>query len=894
MGNWKRLLTIAVIALAILTGIALAVGISLVDFIIDYWWFNSLDYGNYFWLRVLYRYILSGGVTVFFFLIFFLNFWAASRFLGVDDEALTELAEPEEIRATQSILALFQTGSLRVYTPLSLILAVMVAAPFYHHWEDALLFLFGPESAVRDPVFGESVSFYLFRLPIFDLVQHELQLTSSILVIAIAILYWITHKLIPGDGLSWPMGARVHISILVFVTALIAAWGFILDEHDLLYVDTHEPIYFGPGFIELRYLLPLIWLAAIALMVGSGFAIAYMQSGKGLKGLVASVLLFVLAVVLRNVDFVPKALDRFLVKPNPVKVERVFMENNIKATQAGYGLDRIKEVDMTAAQGTDLLDPHLREQLHNIPVWDPEFLDDVYQQLQGIRPYYHFSDADVGRYKVNGRIEQVNLSAREVNLERLPAEAQNWENRHLRYTHGYGAVVSPAAQSGDEPMKWFLRDLNLQSDVGITIEKPDIYFGTESLDYALVPNRLDIVDISSFDLESSRNYSGSGGIPISSLVRKFLVALHLRDEKLFFSLNIDGNSKLQIRRNIVERIKSLTPYLALDQDPYLVVTPKRLYWIQDAYTTSNWYPVSKTTQFQFKSDAKPTSFNYIRNSVKVVVDAFDGTVDYFVSEPSDPIIQGYRSAYPGLFKDVSAMPPLLREQLRFPRDMFSISMGIYAKYHQSEAALFYQQAETWDFAKIDQTPVKPYYLTTYLEGFQSLENFVLLGPMTPIGRENLSALAIAGNVETQEPGPDYKQGVVIYKFSREVQVDGPAQVSALIDQDPEISRLFSLWDQRGSHVQRGRIIVLPVGRSLVYVQPIYLVSTGNIKIPELTRVIVSMGNIVVMDTSLELAVDRLEGRIREMQPELGKPGAPATVPKDARLPSAGPSAGPTP
>ena len=618
MGNWKRLLTITAAVLFGLAVLGVIAGISLTHFLMDYWWFSSLEYGGYFWLRVLYRYILSGSVTIFFFLIFFLNFWAASRYLGVDQEDFLEMSRSPSGTRSLNLLRLFQTGSLQVYTPLSLILAIMIAAPFYQHWEDALLFAFGPDANVLDPVYGEDVSFYLFRLPIFDLIQSEMLVTSIVLVTAVTILYWIEHHLVPYERREWPIGAKFHLGGLIFVTALITAWGFALDRYDLLYQAKHEPIFFGPGFVEMRYILPLIWISVLTLIIGAACGIAYVQVGRGLKGLIACAVLFLLAFGLRHTEFIPKMLDRFVVKPNPVKVEREFMANNIKATQSAYDLNRIRTLNVTAEWSPETIDPHLREHLHNIPIWDPEFLDDVYQQLQGIRPYYNFTDVDVGRYSIKGVTEQVNLAAREINIDKLPPEAQNWENTHLRYTHGFGAVITPAAQSGDEPMQWFLRDLNLQSDVGFSIEKPDIYFGAENLQYAVVPNKLKIVDISSFDMVSSQNYTGKDGVQISSLFRKLITAIYFRDEKLFFSVNIDGNSKVLFRRNITERIKTLTPYLALDGDPYIVVTPKRIFWVQDAYTTSSWYPVSKSSSYKFKGDEAEREFNYIRNSVKIV------------------------------------------------------------------------------------------------------------------------------------------------------------------------------------------------------------------------------------------------------------------------------------
>jgi uncharacterized membrane protein (UPF0182 family) len=877
MRNWKRLLIIVAATALGLAIVLLASGIALTGFIVDYWWHQELGYGGYFWLKLLYRYILSGAVTLFFFLIFFLNFWAASGFLGVDSDTFANLGRTESTRR-QRLLRLFQTGSLQVYTPLSLLLAIAIAIPFYRQWEKALLFVFAPKAGTSDPVFGQDVSFYLFSYPIFQLIQFELLMASIILTTAIAVLYSLEHRLLPGRAKSWPAGARIHLTGLVLVTALIVAWGFMLERFQLLYTDVHEPVFFGPGFVELRYYLPLIWLSIISLIgaVLAGLYAAHRSQGVTLAILLS--VLFVASLGLPHLGFIPRFIDRFIVKPNPVKTEREFMKNNIEATLAAYDLNNIKTIDITPGlPDEDVLDPELRAHLYNIPVWDPEFLDDVYQQMQGIRPYYHFTNVDIARYLINGRLEQVNLAAREVNIAPLPDAAKNWENTHLRYTHGFGAVVTPAAQDGETPMRWYLQGLNLQSNVGFSIEKPDIYFGEENLTYAIVPNKLNIVGIPSVDEESSYNYTGSGGVPISSLFRKLLLSLYFRDEKLFFSVNIGENSRALFHRNIVERIKTLTPFLSLDHDPYIVVTPKRTFWIVDAYTTSDWYPASKRSEIRFNRDAENQQFNYVRNAVKIVVDAFDGHVDYYVADPKDPIIQGYNKAYPGLFKDLNTLSPPLRDQLRYPKDMFTAQMSIYARYHQTTPELFYEQAETWDFPRVNDVLMKPFYFMTALEGYRSdQQSFILINPMTPIGRSNLSVLAVAGTPTVGAnvaPGMGYSKQIVLYKFSREIQVDGPAQVSALIDQDPEIARQFSLWDQKGSRVLRGRIIVLPVKRSVLYVQPVYIVSASGTRIPELQRIILSMGNVVVMDASLENGIRRLEQQLKNLRRQ-----APTTPP----------------
>jgi uncharacterized membrane protein (UPF0182 family) len=895
MQNWKRLLLIIVLTLAGLATLSLGLGLVFTDLIVDFWWHIELGLQEFFWLKLLYRYILAGIVTLFFFLIFFLNFWAASRFLGVDEDRLARLSRDEMTRR-QRILNLFQTGSIRVYIPLSLILAIGIAIPFYKEWHTALLFVFGPKSGVKDFFFGQDVSFFLFSYPVFQLIQKEMLIASIILTAAVTLLFFMEHRITAGRGKEWAPGAKVHLTGLAIVTVLIVAWGFILERYQLLYTEVHEPQFFGPGFVELNYYLPLIWMSVAALIGTTMAAIWFAHRGRGLATALSLGSIFLATLVARNISAIPEAIDRFIVKPNPVKTEVVSMKNNIDATLAAYDLNNITNIDiLPGLPADDVLDPELRSHLYNIPVWDPEFLDDVYQQLQGIRPYYHFTNVDVDRYLINGRLEQVNLAARENNISLLPPAAQNWENTHLRYTHGYGAVATPAAQDGQTSMHWYLQDLTMQSNGEFAVvQRPDIYYGEENLSYAIVPNKLDLVGIPSADEESSFNYTGSGGVPISSLFRKLLFALYFRDEKLFFSVNINGESKALFHRNVVERVRELTPFLKLDHDPYIVITPKRIFWVIDAYTISDWYPTSKRTSARFNRDEGEQQFNYIRNSVKIVVDAYDGRVDYYINDKSDPIIQGYNNAYPGLFKDITTMPPALKEHLRYPQDLFVNQMKIYARYHQTEPALFYEQAETWDFARANDAIVKPYYLTTALEGYQSeRHNFVLLNPMTPIGRSNLSVLAVAGTFAPgQEPvtpqGKANGKKIIMYRFNRESQVEGPAQVSALIDQDPDIARQLTLWDQRGSRVLRGRIIVLPVGRSVLYVQPVYIVSTSGTRIPELQRIILSMGNVVVMDASLENGIIELEKRLKAL-----RGSGPGRVPKETKPVTSPPAGGPS-
>lgn len=858
MRNWKLLPALIGAALVVALALYVAFYFVFLDFFVDLWWFRSLEFEAYFWLRLLYRFIFSGAVTLFFFAIFQFHFWVASRYLGLNppDEVLLD---DNKRRRFQRFAEVFMSGSAKVYTPISIALAIIIALPFYLQWEDALLFFFGRDAGIIDPVYGNDISFYLFSYPIFQLIQKELLLTAGVVFVATGVLYWLEHIFIPNQGQEFPLGAKLHLAVLFGFVALFVTWGFMLDRFSLLYSSDGEPIFFGPNFIDLRFRLPLIWLSIVAFLAITASVVFFVFSERhrSKTPIIISVASLIVILGLQQSNTIPELIEKFIVKPNFTRTEGESMRYNIDATMAAYGLNNIKTVDFTVNLDAtqDIEQWSTQKHFENIPVWDREFLIDSYQQLQGIRPYYRFPTVDEDRYVINGHFQQVNLAAREANIERMPKEAQNWENTHLRYTHGYGAVISPAAQDAGIPIVWYLRDLNLTSDVGFSVKYPDIYYGLENYQYAIVPNRLTTTDIAGTEPGEISNYNGNSGVPIPSYFRKLLFAFYFKDEKIFFSPNITAESKVLMRRNIDERISTLTPFLHLDKDPYLVVDQDRLYWIQDAYTLSNMYPVSKPAADDFLNGEH--KFNYIRNSVKIVVDAYDGSVDYYISEPKDPIINAYSRAYPGVFKKLEEMPANLLAHLRYPRDLYYMQMKIFAKYHQNTPEAFYEQAETWQYASAYGEAVLPYFITMDFERCNDREEFVMINPMTPIHRDNLSMVGVAGTLDENKCDNSYKPGITIFKFPKDVQVNGPSQVNALIDQNPEIAAQFTLWNQLGSEVKKGRMVILPMGHSILYVQPIYTLATKT-KMPELARVIVSIGNQVVMDKTLLAAFGRLK------------------------------------
>jgi uncharacterized membrane protein (UPF0182 family) len=441
------------------------------------------------------------------------------------------------------------------------------------------------------------------------------------------------------------------------------------------------------------------------------------------------------------------------------------------------------------------------------------------------------------------------LGAREIQFAKLPQSAQNWINLHLQYTHGQGVVMIPAAQAGDEFMTWFIKDIPPRSDYGLVSDQTSIYFGQENKPYVIVPNDAGETELTTGDDETIVHYGGQGGVAVNSIWRKLLLSIYFKDRNIFFTTKTNDRSQLLFRRNILERITHITPFLKLDQDPYVVTTPDRLYWIQDAYTLSNRYPIAPPVE---------EGFNYIRNSVKIVIDAYSGRVTYYLFDTDDPVAMAYDRMYPGLFQPAEALPDALKNHVRYPQDIFRIQVAIYAKYHQQNPERFYRQEDIWEFSKIAQgkelVPATPYFLTLDLIE-PGKEEFLLFMPMSPFGRDNLRAIMIAGS-----DGENYGK-IFAYRFRRDHQVYGPAQIQSLVNQDVIISEQFTLWNQEGSEVILGKMIIEPSGGSLLYIQPVYLQEEGRLKIPQLKRLIMAIDDAVVMAPSLEEAAVMLEAEL---------------------------------
>jgi uncharacterized membrane protein (UPF0182 family) len=847
------------LSLALVGALALLLVLSViwVNYLVDLWWFDSLGYGFYFWERLLYRYLIFAVVALPFFLIFVLNFRIALRYL-----VATRSSGPgEKDRRWRRLAGEFRRGSAWVYHPVALILGVLIALPLFRHWEGFLFYVFGRNAGVVDPVYGKDISYYLFSYPIYTLIQRRLLFAFLVLFFGLAVIYWLEHRLLSRMGKELPSAARWHLSLLILIVFLIEIWDFVLQRYSLLYDRNHQPLFFGPGFVQMYIVLPLIWQTLLILAPAALALIYVIHTRKHLRrGLVLAIVfggLFLFSLVGRYSTFLPGIAEKYLVKPNEFTRERSFIENNIRATLWAYKLHAVEIRNFKPETVLkDITTPGVEGILRNIPLWERKILEDVYLHLQALRTYYVFPRINVGRYRVSDRKQQVFLAARELDPSQLPAGGNNWINQHITYTHGFGAVMTPASQGAEEPITWFLQGIPPRSDYDFTIEQPRIYYGLGHYPYVICPNSDGEMDYPRGNENVLTDYRGKGGVSVSSLWRKCLFAFYFRDKDIFFTIKTVNASKILFRRNVRDRIRSLAPFLVLDRAPYLVVTEKGLYWIQDAYTTSSQFPNSTPC------DTDNGQINYMRNSVKIVVDAYNGTVDFYVADPEDPIIRAYDRMYPGLLKELSRMPGDILAHIRYPQDFFEIQMRMYADYHQTDPLVFYEQEDVWQFAKPrgdeEVGSSESYYVTLNLIEKDRLD-FLLLLPLVPQGRSNLRALAVGGCDE-----PHYGK-IVVYEFPKGELAYGPSQIAALINEQPAIAQEFTLWDQAGSHVSRGLMIILPVGKSVLYIQPVYLLAAGKTKIPQLARVIMSQGQVAVMESSLEEGYKTLEKVIKNLE-----------------------------
>lgn len=727
-------------------------------------------------------------------------------------------------------------------------------------WERVLLALNSQAFGVSDPLFGMNIGFFVFRLPflwalwyaIFAIVLINLAITAG------AYLFLQADRLIFGPeerdyaeiARSIPDRALAHLSALLGVLALLFSVRYLLDRYDLLYSATG--VVYGAGYTDVHARLPFLYVYA-----GAAFLVAFLlfafAAGKRSRRFVPMIGTIVVAVAVLGVVY-PSVVQQYSVAPNEIVMESPFISNNINYTLLAYGLDRVDErpfsVDYNLT-GDDLLANG--GTVKNIRLWDWRPLLSTYKQLQEIRLYYEFFDVDVDRYEIDGETRQVMLAARELSQDELPDQAKTWQNLHLFYTHGYGICMSPANAVTPEGLpELYVKNIPPGSDLGEMV-RPEIYYGEGQKDYVVVNTGLPEFDYPLGDENVYSSYSGTGGIKLDPLMR-LLMAYRLTSLKILLSDDVTANSRVMIHRNIIDRARTLAPFLAYDRDPYIVFADGRLYWIVDAYALTDRYPYSEPSG----------GFNYIRNSVKVVIDAYNGTVRYYVAL-DEPMVRAYQSIFPDLFSPLDSMPEELKNHLRYPVDLFSVQAGIYKNYHMNDPQVFYNREDAWDIPtevyEGDRETVEPYYVIMKTPGSDGGEEFMLILPFTPKSKNNMIAWMCAKSDQ-----PEYGD-LVVFKFSKDQLIYGPMQIEARIDQDTDISEQLTLWSQKGSSVIRGNLLVIPVEKSLLYVEPLFL-RAENSELPELKRVIVAYNGQVAMEETLEEALAKIFEFGSEATPEV--------------------------
>ena len=819
----------------------------------DYLWYEQLGFQSILLKEVFTKLILI-----------FSGWFIASSFLGINIYFANKISNgPIEYDVDGSILNLYKKITFWVYLVIILLFGLIAGLILSGSWLEILMFFNFQEFNELDPVFGRDISFYVFQLPVFHIIQGWV-LTISILSLIITGAVYLINSVIRGVKFEMNSSNWVQISLILAFIMFILSIGNFLSRWDIPL--TEGGLVDGALYTDINIKKTGLLVLSIVGIIISCILLAniYIKNNKIVFGSIISwfVLLTIVTILL------PMSIQRFVVRPAEYVKEAEYISRNIEFTKKAFGLNNIENIflpidDNTISQQTIAENS---ETINNIRLWDHKPLLSVYKQIQLIRPYYDFIDADVDRYEINSKSSQVLLSPREVAPEKLTEDARTWINQKLVYTHGIGFAMSPVTDFTLEGRpEFYAKDIpnnglipvkdhsNKNSEEEFVVSNPRIYYGENDYPYSIVNTKTKELDYQTDEGDLFRvNYWGSGGVVLDSTFKKLLYALEFRDLNILISGEITNKSLIQYRRSLKERISQIVPFLTLDADPYIVADKENLIWIQDAYTSSDKYPYS-----QYETYFEDDSINYIRNSVKVTVNAFEGDVNFYLWDEQDPIVLTYQKVFPDLFTSKSDISNHMKKHTRYPQDLFTLQAKIYSKYHMENTQNFYNDEDLWEFSKEkfgnkdDLKEVSPYYVIMKLPGQDSTE-FVQLIPYTPNQRKNL-----IGWLAARSDGENFGK-LLSFSFPKDRQIDGTEQVEARIDNDQDISAWFSLRCVEGSSCIRGNLLVVPLGGSILYAEPIYIQAEG-VDFPELKKVILASGEKVVMEDSLELALEALLG-----------------------------------
>ena len=865
MRQYRLVLLIAVLLVVFLILVPLlSSGIGL---LVDWMWFSRVGFHEIF-VTILATQVELGVACGGVFLLFVgFNLWAARTV--ANRSGYLKITRTIEVPAIQRLPAVF--GGLLWLG--AVLMAWIVGQWSATHWNDLLFATHAARITETDPIFGINLSFYLFRLPFLFFLFEFAIVTLLVCLLTSAMQYGIEGGIwISPAGLAVARNARAHLMVVGGLIFMLLAWRARLGMYDLVY--SPAGLVDGAGYTDIHVTWPVLWLQLGLCVVAAIAFFVKARTGEVRPALYAVGGLF--AVVIVGGLIVSPLFQRFVVVPSELEKEQPYIARGIEFTRQAYGLDKFDVRDFPAIQ--DLTAASIDQNvatMRNIRLWDHQPQLTTFQQLQEIRTYYDFAQVYNDRYTIHSQLREVSLSARELSADSLPDP--NWVNQHLIYTHGYGLCLGPVNESTPDGLPvLFIKDIPPVSSIDLKVTRPEIYYGQLPNDYAFVGTRAREFDYPSGEENVYTAYQGSGGIPVGGFWRRLLFAVRFGNVNIFLSGYIEPASRIMIYRRILTRVETLAPFLSFDSSPYLVVADDgSLHWIVDAYTTSSQYPYSEPTQ---------GVGNYVRNSVKITVNAYDGQVKFYISDPSDPVIQTYQRIFPGVFHALSEMPADLRAHIRYPQDLFAIQAAKYAVYHMTDPRVFYSKEDLWRVASLSangtSAPMNPYYAIMKLPEVGNTEEFILMVPFTPARKNNMIAWMAA-----RCDGADYGK-VLVFTFPKEKLIYGPEQIQARVNQNTSISQQLTLWDQGGSRVIHGTLLVIPVHNAVLYVEPLYLAAEGGSSLPELKRVIVAYSDQVVMEPSLEDALNAIfGGNAGGIAETAGSAEAPASIPEKTIPPS---------
>jgi uncharacterized membrane protein (UPF0182 family) len=810
----------------------------------EWLWFNSLGYGSVFATILKTKVLVFFTAAIIFCILFLGNLVLATR--------LTPKAEAHfwPWAIVRQLQRIFKLNVILGTALLSLIFGLVAQG----NWEVVLRFSNSQPFGIADPVFNRDISFYVFSLPFLHFVRGWLLGALIITLFGSAGIYLLSYT-IQRLKFDFTRSVLAHIGGLVIAILSLFAWGYRLGIWELVF--STRGVVFGASYADINAKLPAQWILFTVVLIFIGLVLVSILRRNPRWALYGIGGWVVAAIVVSGIF--PALVQRFQVEPNELARETPYIEYNIVFTREAFALNRIEEQPFPAEETPSPQDVAQNEvTINNIRLWDPRPLKDTYNQLQSIRLYYDFNDVDIDRYIIDGEYRQVMLSARELSAEKLAGQAQTWVNRKLQFTHGYGIALSPVNEVSTQGLPNLLvKDI---PPVGIfDIEQPQIYYGEKTNTYVIVKTKTQEFDFPMGDENVYGHYQGEGGVSLGSFMRRLVYAWQFGDFNILISGELTPESRVLYNRNIQERVSRLAPFLNLDSDPYLVVMDGRLFWIQDAYTTSDRYPYSKPLR----------GINYIRNSVKAVIDAYDGSVTFYVADPEDALIQTYQTIFPELFVPLGEMPESLRVHLRYPEGMFDIQAEVYQTYHMRDARVFYNKEDLWAVPREvyfgSEQPIQPYYIIMRLPD-EEKEEFLLMLPFTPVNKNNT-----IGWLAARSDGENYGK-LLAYLFPKERLAYGPSQIENRIGQDTVITEQLALWGRGGSRVIRGNLLLIPLGESILYVEPVFLQAEAG-GLPELKRVIVVAGDRIAMEPTLGESIAAIFS-IEAPPPEPVQPPAP--------------------